>query len=91
MNGIKFRVWTDEQQMIGPFDLSQHPRYWKELRDGKRLIYTGVKVNADKELYVGDIVPVKISVYLGWKQGRYEFKRNAVVRYCESDRSEGVV
>lgn len=49
------------------------------------LQYTGVKVNGDKELFEGDIVPIEVNVHLGWKQGWKKFKRNAVVKFIENE------
>jgi uncharacterized phage protein (TIGR01671 family) len=47
--------------------------------------YTGLRVNGEQPLYEGDIVPTKISIHKGWKQGWIHLKRNAVVEYIESE------
>ena len=56
-----------------------------DLNDCVLMQYTGLKVNGGIDLYEGDIVPVKSSVYFGWKQGREHFKTNAVVVYDEKE------
>ena len=56
MNEVKFKVWTGTE-MLGPFDLSQNPKYWvDEMQDGKILLYTGLKDSEGEEIYVGDII-----------------------------------
>lgn len=56
MEDIKMKVWTDDG-MVGPFDLSQNPIYWADkLKDGVRLLYTGLKDENGTEIYEGDIM-----------------------------------
>jgi hypothetical protein len=65
---VIMRVWTGEQQMIGPFDLSQNPKYWAhQLQDGERMLYSGVKDEDGQHIYDGDIVEATID-------GRQQFE-----------------
>ena len=59
MRELKMKVYTS-CGMIGPFDLSQHPMLWAhKLRDGERLLYTGLKDMNGVEICEGDIVDVR--------------------------------
>ena len=56
METIKVKIWTDEE-MLGPFDLSQNPKYWaSEMKDGVVLLSTGLKDKNGDEIYDGDIL-----------------------------------
>lgn len=58
MRELKFKVWTGKE-MIGPFDLSQHPMYWADkLQDGERLLFTGLKDKDGTEIYEGNILHI---------------------------------
>lgn len=93
MREIKFRVWDDYNRIMHTenYKVLQSMAYYAEHKDNenrkrvKYMQYTGLKVNRDAELFEGDIVEVKGSVYYGWKQGREYFKVNAVVVYDESE------
>ncbi|WP_332649724.1 YopX family protein [Lysinibacillus sp. 54212] len=94
MREIKFRAWFENEllshEQLIDMDQETHAMYTcitnEEQEDGVVYMqYTGLKVNGDIELYEGDIVPLKSSVYFGWKQGREHFKANAVVVYDEKE------
>lgn len=56
MDEVKFKVWTGSE-MLGPFDLSQNPKYWVgEMQDGKILLCTGLKDVDGNEIYEGDLI-----------------------------------
>lgn len=89
---IKFRAWMEDEMLshddLVNMDQETHAMYTiltEPQEDITFMQYTGLKVNGDIELYEGDIVPVKSSVYFGWKQGREHFKANAVVVYDEKE------
>lgn len=93
MREIKFRAWNKVKNFMDTAWLIDWERELvchrahnqSDLIDCVLMQYTGLKVNGDIELYEGDIVPVKSSVYFGWKQGREHFKANAVVVYDEKE------
>lgn len=92
MREIKFRAWMEDEMLshddLVNMDQETHAMYTiltEPQEDITFMQYTGLKVNGDIELYEGDIVPVKSSVYFGWKQGREHFKANAVVVYDEKE------
>lgn len=63
MREIKFRVWhADNNEMLGPFDLTQNPIYWADkMRDGVLMQYTGLKDVNGVEIYEGDILRVWVT------------------------------
>ena len=62
MREIKFRVWhADNNEMLGPFDLTQNPIYWADkMRDGVLMQYTGLQDADVREIYEGDVTAVEI-------------------------------
>lgn len=57
MRELKMKVWVDNSEMIGPFDLSQDPKYWAhQLKDGERLLFTGLTDKNGVEIFEGDIL-----------------------------------
>lgn len=99
MREIKFRAWfkdTREMKSVAMNNLYMgnksswmhlSPQPMSDYRLVEIMQYAGLKVNGNKELFEGDIVPIKFSVYRGWKQGHDKYKCNAVVRYIDSEMS----
>lgn len=58
MREHKIRIWdADNNEMLGPFDLTQNPIYWADkMRDGVLIQYTGLKDVNGVEIYEGDIL-----------------------------------
>lgn len=58
MREHKIRIWdADNNEMLGPFDLTQNPIYWADkMRDGVLIQYTGLKDANGVEIFEGDIL-----------------------------------
>lgn len=90
MREIKFRAWDGER--LKPVTLWGFHEGFIMTNKGsadeeefKVMQYTGLKVNGEQQLFEGDIVPVKVSIHKGWKQGWIHVNRNAVVEYVEDE------
>jgi uncharacterized phage protein (TIGR01671 family) len=89
---IKFRAWEKNLKEIIPVHnvnfenkMINTGSAWRLFDEIELMQYTGLKVNGDQPLFEGDIVPVKVSIHKGWKQGWKYFNRNAVVEYVENE------
>lgn len=62
MREIKFRVWdADNNEMLGPFDLTQNPIYWADkMRDGVLMQYAELQDVNGCEIYDGYVVAIEI-------------------------------
>lgn len=83
MNEVKFKVWTGTE-MLGPFDLSQNPKYWaNKMQDGKILLCTGLKDANGNDICNGDLIYWEIDNGIGIEHYA------AVVRWSEDLTKEG--
>lgn len=72
MREHKIRIWdADNNEMLGPFDLTQNPIYWADkMRDGVLIQYTGLKDVNGVEIYEGDIIRHTENVRVGTTRSR---------------------
>jgi uncharacterized phage protein (TIGR01671 family) len=89
---IKFRAWEKNLKEIIPVHnidfekkMINTESAWRCFDEIELMQYTGLRVNGEQPLFEGDIVPVKVSIHKGWKEGWLHFNRNAAVEYVESE------